>query len=36
LYGALPKVAGTPVIPTNAQTEKAGAYLSKNWAKAIG
>jgi putative spermidine/putrescine transport system substrate-binding protein len=35
-YSTLPKVTGTPVVPTNAQTEKAAAYLSKNWAKAVG
>ena len=35
-YDALPKVAGTPVIPTNAQTEKMAAYLADNWAKAVG
>jgi putative spermidine/putrescine transport system substrate-binding protein len=36
LYDALPKVSGEPVIPTNAQTEKAAAYLSQNWAKVVG
>jgi putative spermidine/putrescine transport system substrate-binding protein len=36
LYDALPKVSGEPVIPTNAQTEKAATYLADNWAKAIG
>ncbi|MFA6574530.1 MAG: ABC transporter substrate-binding protein, partial [Nocardioides sp.] len=36
LYDALPEVAGTPVIPTNEQTEKMAAYLADNWAKAIG
>jgi putative spermidine/putrescine transport system substrate-binding protein len=35
-YDALPEVSGTPVIPTNAQTEKMAAYLSDNWAKAVG
>lgn len=35
-YAALPKVTGTPVIPTNAQTEKAANYLSKNWSKVVG
>ncbi|HET8561334.1 MAG TPA: ABC transporter substrate-binding protein [Marmoricola sp.] len=35
-YDALPKVTGTPVVPTNAQTEKAATYLSKNWTKAVG
>ncbi len=36
LYEALPEVAGTPVIPTNEQTEAMAAYLSENWAKAVG
>ncbi len=36
LYDALPGVAGSPVIPTNEQTEKAAAYLADNWAKVIG
>jgi putative spermidine/putrescine transport system substrate-binding protein len=36
LYDALPKVEGTPVIPTNEQTEAMAAYLAENWAKAIG
>jgi putative spermidine/putrescine transport system substrate-binding protein len=36
VYDALPKVTGEPVIPTNAQTEKAAAYLSDNWTKAVG
>jgi putative spermidine/putrescine transport system substrate-binding protein len=36
MYDALPEVAGTPVIPTNEQTEKAAAYLAENWAKVIG
>jgi putative spermidine/putrescine transport system substrate-binding protein len=35
-YDALPTVEGTPVIPTNEQTEKMAAYLADNWAKAIG
>lgn len=35
-YAALPKVDGTPVFPTDAQTSTAKDYLSKNWAKAIG
>ena len=35
-YAALPKVEGTPVYPTEAQTTKAKEYLSANWAKAIG
>ncbi|BAL90497.1 putative ABC transporter substrate-binding protein [Actinoplanes missouriensis 431] len=33
---ALPKVEGTPVIPTEAQSTKAKEYLTANWAKAIG
>jgi putative spermidine/putrescine transport system substrate-binding protein len=36
LYDALPTVEGTPVIPTNEQTEAMAAYLAENWAKAIG
>jgi putative spermidine/putrescine transport system substrate-binding protein len=36
LYDALPAVAGTPVIPTNEQTEAMAAYLAENWAKAVG
>ncbi len=35
-YDALPAVNGSPVIPTNDQTEKMAAYLAGNWAKAIG
>ena len=35
-YDALPEVTGTPVIPTNEQTETMAAYLADNWAKAIG
>jgi putative spermidine/putrescine transport system substrate-binding protein len=35
-YDALPAVSGTPVIPTNEQTTKMAAYLSDNWAKAVG
>ncbi len=35
LWGALPEVGGTPVIPTNEQTEVAGAYLAENWSKVI-
>ncbi len=35
-YDALPAVSGTPVIPTNAQTEKAATYLSNNWSKVTG
>jgi putative spermidine/putrescine transport system substrate-binding protein len=36
LYAALPEVSGTPIIPTNEQTEKMAAYLADNWAKAVG
>ena len=36
LYDALPQVAGTPVIPTNEQTEKMAAYLADHWAEAVG
>ena len=36
LYDALPAVSGTPVIPTNEQTTAMAAYLSDNWAKAVG
>jgi putative spermidine/putrescine transport system substrate-binding protein len=36
LYAALPEVKGTPVIPTNEQTETMAAYLADNWAKAVG
>ncbi len=36
LYDALPEVSGTPIIPTNDQTEKMAAYLADNWAKAVG
>jgi putative spermidine/putrescine transport system substrate-binding protein len=35
-YDALPEVTGTPVVPTNEQTETMAAYLADNWAKAIG
>jgi putative spermidine/putrescine transport system substrate-binding protein len=35
-YAALPKAVGTPVFLTTAQNDKANAYLSANWAKAIG
>jgi putative spermidine/putrescine transport system substrate-binding protein len=35
LWGALPEVTGEPVIPTNAQTEKAASYLAENWSKVI-
>jgi putative spermidine/putrescine transport system substrate-binding protein len=35
LWGALPEVAGDPVIPTDEQTVTAGEYLAANWSKAI-
>jgi putative spermidine/putrescine transport system substrate-binding protein len=35
-YDALPKVDGTPVIPSEAQNKTAADYLSKNWAKVVG
>lgn len=35
-YAALPKAVGTPVFLTTAQSDKAKAYLTANWAKAIG
>lgn len=35
LWDALPAVSGDPVIPTDAQTTKAGEYLAANWSKAI-
>jgi putative spermidine/putrescine transport system substrate-binding protein len=35
-FGALPKVEGTPVFLTDAQTTKAKDYLAANWQKAIG
>lgn len=35
LYGALPAVEGTPVVPTNEQSEKLAAYLADNWSKVI-
>jgi putative spermidine/putrescine transport system substrate-binding protein len=35
-FAALPKVEGTPVFQTDAQTTKAKDYLASNWAKAIG
>jgi putative spermidine/putrescine transport system substrate-binding protein len=34
-YDALPKVTGTPVFLTDAQTTKAKEYLTANWAKAV-
>jgi len=33
---ALPPVTGTPVILTQAQSDKAAAFLKDNWAKSIG
>jgi len=33
-YDALPKAEGTPVFLTTAQSDKATAYLTANWAKA--
>jgi len=35
-FSALPAAAGTPVVLTDAQTQKAKDYLAANWAKAIG
>jgi putative spermidine/putrescine transport system substrate-binding protein len=35
-HAALPKAVGTPVFLTKEQTDKANAYLSANWAKAVG
>ncbi|WP_240670022.1 ABC transporter substrate-binding protein [Actinoplanes solisilvae] len=35
-FDALPKIEGTPVIPTEAQNVKAKEILAANWAKAIG
>ncbi len=35
-YAALPPVKGTPVVPTNAQTNKAAKYLSQHWAEVTG
>ena len=35
-YTALPKTLGTPVFLTKEQTDKANAYLTANWARAIG
>ncbi|MGZ4489148.1 MAG: ABC transporter substrate-binding protein [Nocardioides sp.] len=33
---ALPQVSGTPTIPTQADSDKAKAYLAANWANAVG
>jgi putative spermidine/putrescine transport system substrate-binding protein len=35
-HDALPKADGAPVFLTSAQSDKAKAYLTANWAKAIG
>jgi putative spermidine/putrescine transport system substrate-binding protein len=35
-YDALPKVTGTPVVPTNEQTTKMAADLADTWTKAVG
>jgi putative spermidine/putrescine transport system substrate-binding protein len=35
-YSALPPVKGTPVVPTDAQTTKAAAYLADHWAEVTG
>ncbi|HEX7538608.1 MAG TPA: ABC transporter substrate-binding protein [Dermatophilaceae bacterium] len=35
-YAALPKAVGTPLFLTKEQNDKANAYLTANWAKAIG
>ena len=35
-HAALPKTVGTPLFLTPAQTAKAAAYLTANWAKAVG
>lgn len=35
-YAALPKVVGTPQIPSLAQAQAASAYLVANWAAAVG
>jgi len=35
-YAAVPQAVGTPVFLTKEQNDKANAYLSANWAKAIG
>src|SRR3954447_9329753 len=36
MVSALPPVSGTPVLLTQAQSDKAAAYLKDNWAKSIG
>jgi putative spermidine/putrescine transport system substrate-binding protein len=35
-FAALPPVTGTPVVPTDAQTTNAAAYLSQHWAEVTG
>jgi putative spermidine/putrescine transport system substrate-binding protein len=35
-HAALPKAVGTPVFLTKEENDKANAYLTANWAKAIG
>jgi len=35
-FSALPKATGTAVLLTQAQSDKAAAYLKDNWAKSIG
>ncbi len=35
LWNALPEVSGSPVIPSNEQTEKAASYLADHWSKVI-
>ncbi|GIM93803.1 ABC transporter substrate-binding protein [Paractinoplanes toevensis] len=35
-FAALPKIEGTPVVPTEAQNTKAKEYLTANWAKTVG
>jgi putative spermidine/putrescine transport system substrate-binding protein len=34
-FAALPKVDGTPVVPTDAQSKKMADYLGANWSKVI-
>ena len=34
--GALPQASGSPVLLTQAQSDKAASYLKDNWAKSIG
>ena len=35
-YATMPPASGTPVFLTEAQSDKATAYLRANWAKAVG